>query len=123
MTRKRLLEKAWLAKHINYQRDWRREWVKSEEGKRHSKVAHRTHWLMIKNFVRQEKDKPCMDCGRKYGYWCMDFDHRDASKKLTTVALASRSRSLDTLRQEIAKCDLVCSNCHRTRTFRRLCRG
>lgn len=47
----------------------------------------------------------------------MDFDHRDASLKVDAVSrLLRRASSIEELQQEIAKCDVVCSNCHRLRT-------
>lgn len=67
--------------------------------------------------VKQAKDKPCADCGERYPHFVMDFDHRDPSTKVFTIgAQKSRSMSLDKLLEEIAKCDVVCANCHRYRT-------
>lgn len=70
--------------------------------------------------VVEAKSRPCMDCGQSYPYYVMDLDHRPGSGKvLNLAAMASgRSRySLDDIRAEIAKCDVVCANCHRVRTF------
>lgn len=61
-----------------------------------------------------------MDCKREFPSYVMDFDHRDASTKRDTVSnLVAKARSLMAIEAEIAKCDLVCSNCHRIRTHRR----
>ena len=49
----------------------------------------------------------------------MDFDHL-GSKKQTIARLANSEASIKTIKQEIAKCELVCSNCHRLRTWQRL---
>lgn len=67
-------------------------------------------------YVNRRKDAPCMDCGIKYPPNCMDFDHVRGKKyknvsQINTVKLA---------RAEIKKCDLVCANCHRTRTAKRI---
>jgi len=44
----------------------------------------------------------------------LDFHHRDPSNKKAKVsALVSDSYSLATIKAEIAKCDVICSNCHR----------
>jgi hypothetical protein len=48
----------------------------------------------------------------------MDFDHI-GSKEANISALMSRS-GLDRLVKEIAKCEVVCANCHRIRTQARL---
>jgi len=58
----------------------------------------------------------CMDCG--YSNWiALEFDHREPEKKHKDVTeMVSRGYSLDSLKSEIAKCDIVCSNCHTIRT-------
>ena len=64
------------------------------------------------------KSRPCADCGMQYPYYVMDFDHREGEDKLANVTHL-RYMSEDTLRAEIAKCDVVCANCHRERTWKR----
>lgn len=75
-----------------------------------------------KEFLRKIKDKPCLDCGKKYPAWIMDFDHRDEKDKVASISfLAFRKLvKFDKIKAEIAKCDLVCANCHRDRTYKRL---
>ena len=68
-----------------------------------------------KDLVKKAKDKPCMDCGNKYPYFVMDFDHRDPSLKKFNIS-QSLNRSNKDVFEEIAKCDVVCANCHRLRT-------
>ena len=64
------------------------------------------------------KDKPCQDCGKKYPHYVMDFDHREGEKKLLEVArMVAGGWSLKKIMKEIKKCDIVCSNCHRLRTY------
>lgn len=71
-------------------------------------------------FVREQKTAPCMDCHRTFPPVCMDFDHREAGDKTAHLSkMANNGAGLDRLRAEIAKCDLVCSNCHRIRTAER----
>lgn len=62
--------------------------------------------------------RPCVDCGGIFHPDSMDYDHIDASDKVQCV---SRSSEFDWmgLLEEIQKCDLVCSNCHRVRTAER----
>lgn len=61
---------------------------------------------------------PCTDCKTIYPPCCMDFDHLDASTKLGSINKL-RTASWEKLKAEIAKCELVCSNCHRVRTTKR----
>jgi L-lysine 2,3-aminomutase len=57
-----------------------------------------------------------MDCGVSYPYYVMDFDHRDPAKKKDGVATLVKKGNVKRLLEEIDKCDVVCSNCHRERT-------
>lgn len=66
------------------------------------------------------KSKPCADCGRSYPPYVMQFDHRDPRQKTKRFrspgAMAARA-SMEAFLVEIAKCDVVCANCHAERTF------
>jgi hypothetical protein len=69
--------------------------------------------------VKKHKEKPCTDCRVPYPYYVMDFDHRDLEDKEESIGkLVSKLCSVKKLEAEIAKCDVVCSNCHRERTHR-----
>lgn len=71
----------------------------------------------ITAIIRQRKDRPCMDCGKRYPHYVMDFDH--LGDKLRSVACMLNT-SLRLVENEIAKCEVVCSNCHRVRTYARI---
>lgn len=74
-----------------------------------------------RTIVREAKDIPCMDCGIKYPYYVMDLDHRLGVEKGFGLNLAvSTRKSVEAILAEIAKCDVVCANCHRERTHMRL---
>jgi ADP-ribose pyrophosphatase YjhB (NUDIX family) len=69
--------------------------------------------------VREIKEaSPCQDCGVKYPYYVMDFDHRENKKFI--ISTAYLRRGINIIFEEIKKCDLVCSNCHRQRTQNRI---
>ena len=62
----------------------------------------------------------CFDCGYDANSDALEFDHRPGTGKkigrgLSLYAGASPAR----LAAEIAKCDVVCSNCHSIRTANR----
>lgn len=62
------------------------------------------------------KAKPCADCNKQYPPYVMDFDHRSGKK----FGLAGKAwKPLPELLEEAAKCDVVCANCHRERTYQR----
>jgi hypothetical protein len=68
-------------------------------------------------FVRQYKiEHPvCMDCKLPHPYWRLDFDHLRDKQALLSRA-ASDCWSLTRIVDEMAKCEIVCANCHRDRT-------
>ena len=76
----------------------------------------------VKDFIEQyKKEHSCVDCGfqgREFPY-VLDFDHlnRDATKKFNIGSWSHTVLSIKAIREEIAKCELVCANCHRKRTF------
>lgn len=71
-------------------------------------------------FLQELKEsKPCTDCNVSYPYYVMDFDHLDPKEKSFAVSKIERAKTVERLLQEVAKCDLVCSNCHRVRTHNR----
>src|SRR5258705_499129 len=62
------------------------------------------------------KNKPCVDCGIKYPPHVMDWDHVSGVKRFNLGNARQRYGHLGIREQilvEIAKCDLVCANCHR----------
>ena len=71
-----------------------------------------------KIYLQKVKAVPCMDCEQRYSSYVMDFDHRDPSQKKMEVSKLV-NYSWKQLKEEITKCDIVCSNCHRERTHKR----
>jgi len=74
--------------------------------------------LNNRKFIISIKNHPCLDCGIKFHHVAMDFDHRHGEIKGYEIS-RMRNCSKATILKEVAKCDLVCSNCHRVRTWKR----
>jgi hypothetical protein len=68
-------------------------------------------------WIGKVKADPCVDCGRKYPPYVMHFDHIRGKKKFN-IALGYQRTAKD-VNEEIAKCELVCANCHAERTWKR----
>jgi hypothetical protein len=60
-----------------------------------------------------------MDCGIQYAPWQMDSDHVRGVKALAISRKNTKTFSIRRVMAEIAKCEVVCANCHRDRTHRR----
>lgn len=61
--------------------------------------------------------KSCTDCLRLLPAACMEFDHI-GSDKIRSIG-SMRNWAEEKILAEVAKCELVCCNCHRVRTHAR----
>lgn len=65
----------------------------------------------------------CQLCGwyEKNHMYVLDFDHLDQNNKLFTIAnMVKKGRLSEQIDVEIAKCRLLCANCHRKHTLRQM---
>lgn len=70
-------------------------------------------------YLREKKENtPCADCKENYPYYVMDFDHVRGKKHKNVMELVP-TLSKKIIDEELAKCEIVCSNCHRIRTHMR----
>jgi hypothetical protein len=60
----------------------------------------------------------CADCGFRSHHAALDFDHRPGTDKVRDIK-SGQQLGWKALQDEIAKCDVVCANCHRIRTYLR----
>lgn len=58
----------------------------------------------------------CARCGYNEDARALDFDHRDRTKKLFNI-MQTVDRSPKLTWDEVAKCDVLCANCHRIKTY------
>jgi hypothetical protein len=59
--------------------------------------------------------QPCKDCKQAFPAEVMEYDHVGPDKSANVSMLVNQASPAKVL-AEIAKCDLVCANCHRIRT-------
>jgi hypothetical protein len=102
--------------------------------KEQQKEASRRHYLANKDRVAArtaerrrtvrsqvydiKASTPCADCGVRYPYYVMQFDHT-GTDKVMDVSKLMRSAGLERIMAEISKCEIVCANCHSVRTWER----
>lgn len=79
----------------------------------------RAAWRNQARMLDEIKGVPCADCGGRYAACSMDFDHRVGEHKRQAVSRMIGRAGASTILAEVAKCDIVCANCHRERTYRR----
>lgn len=65
------------------------------------------------------REHPCVDCGIA-DLRVLDFDHRPGTgKRKDVMAMVKDGFSIRRLKEEIAKCDVRCRNCHAIVTLER----
>lgn len=70
-----------------------------------------------KEVIQSLKNVPCADCKIAYPPYVMDFDH--LQDKEFVISTAVNNGSTRKILEEAQKCEVVCSNCHRIRTYNR----
>lgn len=66
--------------------------------------------LRVRDYVRKLKtETPCLICGT---YKELTFHHKDPSLKIDSVSTLSKSGNYAKIKKEIAKCDIICRDCH-----------
>ena len=96
--------------YIRRRGDLHREQTRSARDKR--RAAARAHVIEIL------RSGACTDCGLQDPA-VLEFDH--VGPKVTEVGkLVREAYRLERIKAEIANCELVCANCHRRRTARRI---
>lgn len=94
----------------SYSRDIMRNW-RSKNQKR-----DRLNWTELRKskkiWLDEQRKNGCSKCPENDPV-CIDFHHRDPKDKEGSLSEAIARWSLERLQKEVAKCDLLCSNCHR----------
>ena len=102
-----------------YHKEWylkNKELVKARTRKSTARYRKEAKKLVLDYLLKH----PCIDCGETDPI-VLEFDHREQSKKEYGISVIVRlGYSLETITQEISKCDVRCCNCHRRKTFKQL---
>ena len=84
----------------------------------HQRTSRRRTELSRKIWDIKE-ESGCIDCGEKYPHFMLEFDHLPGYEKIASPNQLARTHSLEKAMQEIEKCEIVCANCHKIRTWNR----
>ena len=103
-------------KEVDFQKQW---YQKNKEKIKERHAAYRKeHKPTLVAWLADYKSRiSCMDCGEVFPA-CLHFHHRNASEKRFTISAAIRMCvCVEEILIEIAKCDVVCANCHTKRHY------
>lgn len=98
-----------------------KEQYETNPRRREQKLASiRKHKRDLREWYNTLKQgKPCADCGQTFHFAAMQWDHMPGQTKEGAIANMAARTSKQKVLDEIAKCELVCANCHAVRTYER----
>jgi nicotinamide mononucleotide adenylyltransferase len=87
--------------------------------KSRTRARNRSQKKKNKNFVAWVKSRSCcIDCGETNPL-VLDFDHVYGEKFMNISDMSRSSYSREAIMEEMDKCEVRCSNCHRIATAKR----
>jgi len=90
-----------------------------EQYKKRAKRRNRNQRKWAREFIRRVKTiLSCVDCGESNPI-VLEFDHVCGEKIKNIADMVNQSYGIDTIKEEIRKCEIRCANCHRKRTHER----
>jgi hypothetical protein len=109
---------------LDYQNRWRKaRYTLTPEQQKAKRGQQQLAKFDVRLRIAQIKlERGCADCGYRGHPAALDFDHLPGFEKLKSVG-SMTGCAWEDIEAEIAKCDVVCSNCHRVRTWRRSWKG
>lgn len=98
-------------KQKKFQSDWH---LKTKDDRKYLRdKAKKALIERNKALVAGVRSKGCSICGYNKCQEALDFHHLDSSIKDIGIKDAVRQKGTEKLKEEIAKCIVVCANCHR----------
>lgn len=82
---------------------------------KHRKELH----AVLQDLHLYKEKNGCTDCRNKFPHYVLEFDHKPQFQKIDVVYRVLRNYGEKAAWLEVAKCDVVCSNCHKVRTYTR----
>ena len=112
---KKAVKKAWDEKNKDHVKAYRKAWY--EKNKELEKAKALARYEANRKYINKIKANPCSWCGGIFTPSAMDFHHIDPDTKANKDNKSNRAInatwSIEKIDEEIAKCELVCANCHR----------
>jgi len=104
-----------------YHREYMRGWYQNhrEEHIARTTNVNRRARATTRKLIDELKSHPGPDCGGTFPPVLKDFDHVRGTKRGIISRLSGGRMAKAKLLEEIAKCEVVCANCHRLRTLLR----
>jgi hypothetical protein len=108
-----MASKEWIQANQDHLNALKREWYCRNRASHKARVQARKRAL--RQWFREYKAQlRCERCGESHPA-CLDFHHLDPGQKVMIPSkLANQRRwSVERILTEVAKCEVICANCHR----------
>lgn len=105
--RRKMPTKKWLEENREYVLEYHKNYNRLHPGRQKKYNDKVRLW-----FEEYRATLKCQFCGEDHPA-CLDFHHRNPDEKEATIVKKVKHWSIERLKKEIAKCDVLCSNCHR----------
>lgn len=91
-----------------------KKWYNSHKDIHISRVRtlDQKYLLQVRTFIDSVKEKGCAKCGFQHPA-ALDFHHVSEDKETSIATVFQKKWSLARVQKEVAKCILLCANCHR----------
>ena len=94
-----------------YRKEYYRNYFRIEENRIKNLDRIKNSCSSKKLYINELKhDSQCSVCGESH-VACLVFHHRNPRDKKFIIS-SFNNRTLDEIKEEIEKCDILCSNCH-----------
>jgi hypothetical protein len=97
------MHRSWYERNKDYQK---------QNAQKHSRIYRQTARQYALDYLSTH---PCISCGESDPR-VLEFHHTRGNKESEISSLLGRGSSLEALKAEIEKCDVLCANCHRKLT-------
>ena len=104
-----------------YQREYHRRYYleHAEAYKKKAAKHNKSQRRWARAYVSRVKGmSSCVDCGESNPI-VLDFDHVHGDKSHNISDMVNGSYGISSIKEEIRKCEIRCSNCHRKKTHER----
>lgn len=100
------------ANSYEYNRVYNKQWYKDNRENTLKRVRARQA-EMVEWYRNYKSTLKCNRCSENHPA-CLDFHHRDPKEKEFSIStMANSGYTKERILQEIAKCEILCSNCHK----------
>lgn len=108
--------KKWREENQEKLREYRRAYYRRNKETEKARITktNKARKTLIREWLDDYKSQhKCTRCDEDH-IGCLEFHHRDPDVKDIEIARAVRAGwSIEKIQEEIAKCDILCANCHR----------